>query len=372
VEIYIITLVILFFFALIEIRVNLKENQKKIMRIILFVIMVIQVGLRWETGTDWPPYLSNFNATAELTDALVSITIGFEPGYAFFVLFVRKITDSYSVFLFLHALIYYFFIFKAFKILTPYYFVTFMFFYATNLGVMGSNRQLIALAICLFALKYIITEKNAIKFFSLVLLAFLFHTTALIFTVFYFFNKDIKKFWIITILFISFIIGKSSLPFSIFSMLGNLLGGVSANKADFYTEGAKEFLEQNPLGFFGLLKRVLFLIFFSINYNFLSEKLPYYKYLFNGYYFGLIFYFLFSSTLLILVNRGSLYFNVMECFLIASQLLVFKTRIDRSYFLLILFFFCIALLFQSISGYADLFVPYKGLFINSDYYREMR
>ncbi|MFV8327794.1 EpsG family protein [Flavobacterium sp. ZS1P14] len=370
-EVYIITLLVFFLFSFFEIRCELTEKQKRILRIILFVILVFQVGFRWKTGTDWPPYLNHFNNTFELSDTLISILSGFEPGYAFFVLLVKKMSDDYTVFLVIHTLIYYFLVFHAFKKLSPFYFTSLMIFYVTTLGVMGSNRQLIALAICLYSLKYII-DKNAFKFFLLIGIAFLFHSTALIFCVFFFLNKDIRKIWIIGVLFLSFILGKTNLPFFIFSFVGNSIGGASANKADFYTEGAKDFLAENPLGIFGLIKRLFFLVLFSLNYNFLTAKLKYYKLIFNGYYFGLIFYFLFSSTLLILVNRGSLYFNVMECFLLASQFLIIKTRLERSYILVLLLVVCVFLLFQSISVYSDLFVPYKGILINTGFDREMR
>jgi hypothetical protein len=75
---------------------------------------------------------------------------------------------------------------------------------------------------------------------------------------------------------------------------------------------------------------------------------------------------------LILVNRGSLYFNVMECFLLASQFLIIKSRLERSYLLFLLLVISFFLLYQSISVYSDLFVPYKGVFINTSFDREMR
>jgi hypothetical protein len=370
-EIYIITLLLLFLFSFLEVRCELTEKQKRIMRVILFVVLVFQVGFRWKTGTDWSPYLNHFNNTFELSDTLISILSGFEPGYAFFVLFVKKFFDDYTVFLVAHALIYYFVIFQAFKKISPFFFVSSMIFYVTTLGLMGSNRQLIALAICLYSLKYII-DKNTFKFFLLIGIAFLFHSTALLFSVFFFLNKDFKQIWIVVILFLSVVLGKTNLPLMFFSFVGNAVGGASAFKVDFYTEGAKEFLAENPLGIFGLIKRIFFLLLFSLNYNFLTVKIKYYKLIYNGYFFGLVFYFLFSSTLLILVNRGSLYFNVMECFLLASQFLIIKSRLERSYLLFLLLVISFFLLYQSISVYSDLFVPYKGVFINTSFDREMR
>jgi hypothetical protein len=85
----------------------------------------------------------------------------------------------------------------------------------------------------------------------------------------------------------------------------------------------------------------------------------------------MVIYFLFASSLLILVNRGSLYFNIMESLLISCQLLVFNRNKDKAYVLIVLFLVSIILLFQSIAAYQELFIPYKGLFYNTDYKREM-
>ena len=370
-EIYIFTLLLFLLFSFLEIRCNLTENELTTFKLFAFIVLIFQVGFRWKTGTDWEPYLEHFNRTFEVSDTLVSILSGFEPGYAFFVLFVKKFTDDYTIFLVLHALIYYSLIFHAFKKLSPFFFVSLLFFYVTTLGVMGSNRQLIALAICLYSLRYVI-DKKLIKFTLTIGFAFLFHSTAVVFFVFYFLYVDIKKVWIFGILLLSFVLGKTNVPFSIFSIAGNSIGGAAVSKVEFYTEGAKDLLAENSLGIVGLIKRLLFLILFTINYDYLTKKLVYYKLIFNGYYFGLIFYFLFSSTLIIIVNRGSLYFNVMECLLISSQFLILKSRLDRSYLLILLLIVSVFLLFQSISVYDDLFVPYKGIFINTDFDREMR
>jgi hypothetical protein len=265
-----------------------------------------------------------------------------------------------------HAIIYYLLIFSAFKKLTPYLFVSLLVFYATTLGVMGSNRQLIALAICLFSLRYVL-NKNALKFFLLVGFAFLFHRSAILFVVYYFLNRNIKQSTIFIILIASFIIGKTSLPILAFSLVGGLIGEIGTYKAMFYSGSYQD--DSVSLTLLGLIKRLLFIVLFIYNYQYLTEKLSYYKLLFNGYFVGLIIYCLFSSSILILVNRGSLYFTVMEGLLLASQFIFIRDKHYTVNFLILLFIVSILLLFQSIAGYTDLFIPYKGIFINSDIYR---
>jgi len=369
-EIYISTLVILFLFSFIEVRCELTEVQKRAFLIFTYVILVVQVGFRWKTGTDWPIYTYNYDITNNVSDVIINILRGIEPGYGFCVLFIKKTYDNYTFFLVIHALIYYYLIFAAFKKITPFFYVSLLIFYATTLGYLGSNRQLIAIAIC-FNTFHFVKERKPVKFFLLVGVAVLFHTTALMFLLFYFFDRKIKFIYLWTILILCIIIGKTNIPFAIFSFIGNLIGGGATYKVEFYTDNAKAMLAEQSLGLFGLIKRFLYLVLFMYTFKYLNSKFKYYNLFFNGYFFGLVFYFLFSSSLLILVNRGSLYFNFVESFLLASQILIFKDRVERGYLLIILLILCVFLLLQSLSSFPDLFLPYKGLFFNSDFDREM-
>lgn len=362
-EIYIITLVVLVVFAIIEIRIDLTEFQHKNMAVFVYCLFVFQVGFRWQTGTDWVPYLEHFGEMVRFSDINLTLT-GFEKGYSLFVLFVKFFSNNYTVFLVVHALLFYYFIFSVFKKFSPYLFVSLLVFYATTLGFMGSNRQLIALGICLYSLKFVM-DKNPYKFFALIGIAYLFHITSILFCVFYFFYRDIKQSKLILILIVSFILGKSSVPTFIFSFVGEYIGGMAVRKSGVYLEEAIK----NKLTIIGLIRRLVYFSIFMMNYKFLTARLPYYKLIFNGYFFGLVVYFLFSETLSIMVNRGSLYFNAMEPLLLSCQFLVFQNRVERGYLLILLFVASVFLLFQSISGYDDLFIPYKGIYINTQFHR---
>ena len=366
-SIYIFTLAVLLIFSFLELRTNPTTIQHKSMLVFVYALFVFQVGLRWQTGTDWETYLLHFEEINNFSDVYYTIT-GFEQGYSFFVLIVKYLWSSYTAFLVIHALLYYVLVFSAFKKLSPYIFISLLVFYATSMGVMGSNRQLIALGICLFAMRYVV-NKNALKFFLLVGFAFLFHSTAVLFIVYYFLNRDIKQSLIFKILIVSFIIGKTSLPILAFSFVGDNIGGMGAAKVLYYTERYQEDSALYRLGIMGLIKRLLFIGLFIYNYKFLTAKLSYYRLIFNGYFVGLVIYFLFSSSILVLVNRGSLYFATMEALLISSQFLMIKNKHYKVNLLILLFVVTIFLFFQSIAGYADLFVPYKGIFINSDFHR---
>ena len=367
--IYILTILSLITFSILEIYFDLSLTKRKWIFFIAYLILVLQVGLRWETGTDWIPYLVHFENITDFASTSPFLT-GFEYGYSICVWLVKLILPDYSFFLLLHAVIYYFLIFKSFKRYTPYLYLSLLMFYTLSMGLMGSNRQLIALAICIYALRYVI-EKKPIKFFLLIALAISFHTTSFLFIIYYFLNRDIKPRAFILILCCSFVIGMSDFPSILFSNIGNLIGGQAAIKVYVYLEGAKDTLAEYKLSIIGILKRFIFLSIFYYNRKYLREKLIYYNILLNGYIIGIAFYFLFAHSLLIMVSKGSLYFNIMEPLLIASQICLLKRKDNRAFAIVILLVFAFLFFYQSITIYPDLFLPYKGIFINSGYHRVM-
>ncbi|WP_316832391.1 EpsG family protein [Pedobacter aquatilis] len=364
--VYIFTFILFSVFSYLEVRVNLTESSKKALYFTAFFLIVAQVGLRWETGTDWVPYYKHFEAAISIDKVLLDVLLGFEIGYGYSVFLIRFLTDSYTVFLLLHALVYYLLVFKANKLLSPYPLISIFIFYTSTMGILGSNRQLIALSICLYSLKFVL-DKKPLKFLFSIAIAFSFHTSALFFLIYYFLNRDYKKYLVVLFLLSAIVIGKSSIPTYVFSNFANFLGGAASVKAEAYSDNE---LSATSLSLTGLIRRLLFFALFLFNYDAIVKKWSAYKILFNGYLFGLGIYFLFKDTFIILVGRGSFYFNVMECFLLASQLLIFRYKKDKSYILIILIMYAILIFFQSISEFPNLFLPYKGIFINEDFRRE--
>lgn len=297
---YLFTLLLFIVFSYLEIRTNIDVNIKRNLYFFMFLFLVFQVGLRWETGTDWDEYMRHFSQSTSYGAVLINVLLGYEIGYGFFAYTIRAFTDNYSVFLVAHALIYYFLILKANKVLSPFPFVSLLVFYASTMGILGSNKQLIALAICFYSLQFILMKKP-LKFFLLVFIAFLFHTSALLFVVYYFLNRDFKKYAIVMAVILAFLIGKSSLPNYLFTGFGNFLGEAASNKVEMYSENK---LSETTLSIIGLIRRLIFFILFLLNYDKIKGKFPTYKLLFNGYSFGLVIYFMFSSSFIIQIGRA--------------------------------------------------------------------
>jgi hypothetical protein len=62
---------------------------------------------------------------------------------------------------------------------------------------------------------------------------------------------------------------------------------------------------------------------------------------------------------------------MLEPLLLASQVCLFRGKLFKTIIITIFLVFAFFSLFQSISSFPDLFDPYKGLFINSGFSREM-
>lgn len=366
---YALLIIFLFFLAYIDTIYQLTRGLKIGAAFASFIFLIVITGLRWETGTDWIPYTEHYQSIDGF-DTTSPLYNGMEFGYNLFVWLTKLLFNNYTFFLLVHAFIFYLLLFQGLKKYTPFFFVGLLLFYTYTMGVTGSNRQLISLMICLYSVQYVIKRK-AIVFFLLLFVATLFHTSALLFFFVYFINKSMRWAVLLTILAAAFIVGKTGGPQWAFSFLGNSIGGTAAGHATDYIENAKENLTENSLSMFGLVKRLAFVFLFFFTKEKIEKINPFYNIMLNSYIAGIAFYFIFSSSLLIMVNRGSLYFNMFEPILLSCQLSILHQKSNRLAFLSVIAVVSVMFFIQSIAAYPDLFIPYKGIFINRDFKRNL-
>lgn len=365
--IYILTICLLFVFSIIEFYFRIDKNVKNTFIAISFLIIVIQYAFRWETGTDWTSYLEHFNAVGNL-NSLKNLDNLFEPGYNIMVYVFKLFSESYTIFLLLHSIIYFLIMFSCLKAYGNNSLLTITLFYTFTIGIMGSNRQLLALAICLYSLRYLFIQKKKL-FYVYVGIACFFHITALLFLLFRFFNKEFKIKYIVLLIFSAIIIGKTELPLNMFSVITSYFTGITSDKSKLYLSELKNLDNEVSLSILGLIKRLSLLALFYINKNKMRQMSAYFNLFFNAYAFSLIIYFLFSSSLMIIINRGSVYFNFSEIYLLPMFLFSIKQSFLKDlafYFILILsgtFFYI------SINPFKQYFIPYKGVFYNSKFIR---
>lgn len=340
--------------------------------ILCFCLLIFHDGFRWETGTDWVNYSYFFENCLDIEDS------DFEVGYTILNVLIRLLTSEYTVFLVIYSIALYFLISLAISSYAINPFLSLFFYYCTSLPLLGMNRQFIGLGLCLLSIKYIASRKPLL-FCLFVGMASLFHLSALMFGMAYFLNKPhSSKFYLILLLFalgiaLSGILTK--LPLNYFA----LLGGDVTHKLQYY---ADDFLSGNvyinPIFvFLSLSKRLIWIVLILLFvYNAKKEDTTFVLF-FNMYFFALLLYIVLNNTILqIFVSRGLLYYNIAEIFIIPYALLAFKMNYGKVFVFLMLFLYGITNLKKGLDSYAppggstDLFIPYKGVFINTDYNRK--
>lgn len=356
--IYLTIFCILVLFGFLDI-IRLKGNQKVIFIFVIFILFILLDGLRWETGTDWSLYQDFFLKNSK------EKWMVFEPGYVLINQIIYSISGNYSVFLIFIAFLIYSLYLKSINDYAIYPLITILFFYCFFIGYMGMNRQHIALAISLFSFRYIIS-KEFWKFSLCVAIAALFHRTAFIFFVTYFLNRSIQPYSLLLGLIIVYLL--NPVIASLIKPFVSAMPSQIAYKLNIYL------VSEDTNSTFGIImgtmKRALIFLPLYLNKNRLKEKYPSVELMLNIYFLSLLIYVLFNNSVQVFVSRGNLYFGTLfEIFLIPFFLVIVKKNFSQIIIYFLFMIFAMLTLIKSISVLYDLFVPYKGLFINLQYQR---
>lgn len=202
---YLTVLIILSCIALIEVfNSEIIEKYKAVFVFGVFCLFVFHDGFRWETGCDWDAYHFFFEFFFQETQKEGSLT-SFEPGYVLFVGAIRSLTDEYSVYLIAHAILFYTFVFYGIFKCSKMPFTSLMILYMVIVPYMGTNRQLLAVGFYLTGL-YLLSNNYKWWYLGIIILASLFHRTALIGLLAYFLGRKINKWVFISVISICLII----------------------------------------------------------------------------------------------------------------------------------------------------------------------
>lgn len=194
-----------------NIKVNKGSEARRRILIILFsLIAIFQSGLRdlnnLSEENDTPNYLRRFEEVQRTPWSAMFNQFGLyssdygdrDSGYPLFMKITQVFSEDFTFFMFLTAII---FMIPLGVIINKYVksslgiILSFLIFFALFLNIINCfMRQAITLAICMFALKYVLSRKW-IKYFGLILIAFTIHTSSIIAVPFYFlpiFSKSRK------------------------------------------------------------------------------------------------------------------------------------------------------------------------------------
>lgn len=173
---------------------GIKRNHKIIIVVSLFIPIII-AGFRYGIGTDYFSYISIYEQLSSLSFVeYLSIESNIEIGFYFLIKLSHLITSG-PTFLFISSsfltILFFYLGLKRYdlkhKALIYFLFLTLIFPSSFN-----NIRQSVAISICFFALSFII-KRIPKQYFLWILIASLFHGSALFLLPFYFINRLIKK-----------------------------------------------------------------------------------------------------------------------------------------------------------------------------------
>lgn len=294
------------------------------------VVLALLAGFR---GLDWPDtgvYVWSFQLhTPSLFDFSFSDKpYGYsERGFYYLQVFVKTITDNYTVFFLAVSAITFFFLYKDFKQYSIFPLVGLCAYIARFL--LGRNfiqiRAGLAYAILMLSIKYIL-EKDWKRYFLIVFIAWLFHRSAILAIPLYFICNwvKVKKWHVIAALAFSFIIGiwGQGLTHSL----------VEDNATDLniglrYTDAGGETKQLEGLGMRNPM--IYFQCFILLAYTFLEKRLApinkYYYILRNAYLYSTMILICFC-TYKVLSARTSSMFATLEFAIIPSLIYMFNKR----------------------------------------------
>ena len=327
-------------------------KNKKYVFYSLFVVLWLFAALRWETGTDWLPYYKYFKQPSS-TDL-------FEIGFKWLNLATRAIFDSYTFFLLVFVGLYYYFLQKAIRDTTPFIFVALLFFVAFT-GVFPV-RQSLAIVIVFCSYKTIV-ERKMWNFFAYVLLAALFHQTAIVFLPVYFIvNKRFSSGFLWVVFIVASILSMLQMQNIVANFIVNNFeypGAVWYEKIQLYAS-----YEYPPVPIkrhlVSIVNSLLFFTLFMAYRKKLSEKFLSYNVLLNIYTIGLFLNRLFANESFGL-KRIAAYFD-FAMFILLSLIICSLSQRNRFVIFPLLAAYCVLRYYESFTTYWDLYFPYISIF----------
>lgn len=319
-------------------------------------------GLRYGVGYDCNSYIEGYeellNAGSESSyesgfNGLMNVLVFFQAG-SFFFLATTSYIQLYLVF----------FAFRRFKGLSPYIVLTFM-LGCVWLTFSNGIRQEIAFSIYLFALS-IASKGKFLKFYLLIFIASLFHTSALIlliiYPLYYFFSENWipSKYLQSILILIAIVVGQLPIVQNSLDVITNaaVLFGY-----DIYAESEFSNLlirNNNSIGI-GFIIQLLLSLVIIINSKYISNDHKLFRFMYFLYFGGLLYKYLFSASLLL--QRINYYFYGLE-FIIGAVVLCncIRSKNKKTYYQLMSLYimYFIATLYRMFENYSAFFFVWQS------------
>lgn len=335
---YILLITILFIGSLLEV-LGYRKDQMKVVRWGILAFLLFFIGLRFNTGSDWSIYIDNFEKVPT-----GDYDTQWEAGYLFIMRIVYYLAKSYYVLQFLVTYLLLYSLNKFFTRNTDYPILAISLFVVIFFSsiMMAQVRQSIALSIILLGSKYLFSG-NKLKFLLVILVACLFHVSAIVALLLLILNVKINKniaiFGVILLQILCFF---SNLILDFIRLIAPILPSrleylINVYMGTYFIQGA-----DIGLGLYYVIMILLFVVFILF-----SDKIKHSNISYNTLTITIMLYAL--SKVCIVLDRFLPYFYVFAILQMLScldlKLVGVKLRLTRTIlFLLIYVFFTIPLL----------------------------
>lgn len=322
--------------------------------------LVIFIGCRWESGTDWISYKELFDYI-EFDWSFILGIYHFDLGYVLLNALVKLFTNNYTIFLIIDAAIAVIILFTAVRKFSPYPNLSLFIFYTNYmlLQYIGSNRRMVALSLVPWIIYYIFLNKKRIALYCTGF-AFLFHRSALFnAAAFLVPRRMFNASTVAIILLIALMFGASQLPTKLIGVLGGGVGGaMGASMNEYASNGADHMVYGTGSMIVSLLaalvKRGIFIaIYIIISSRYKIDSLT--QFLFNIYILSVAVYITFVGSFFQMLST---YWAFIEIILLAR----FYRLISARSKVILLFFvgtFGVFQLNNALNIYPELYLPYK-------------
>lgn len=354
-------IIILFFllllFTILEHKRRYNFNQALFVFSLLSIVLL--ESIKFDSGIDfWNTY--NHYQFFKLNDTRYR----YEFLYKYLVYFFRNVLNfSYPFFLFFYYSVIYSLYYFSLNKITKYPITALLLVFACTVGLFGSNRQLLAIAIGFFAYIYFLKEKKILYLFF-ILIATFFHYSAFIYVFLVFLDRRINhKIWIVT-LFALLLFNITGINFTIFNfVISNFAPEKIVNIIKGYNIGFAKMQSNYYMFIVGIVRRGL-PIFLMIRYkNFLQDK-SYYQLLLNTLFFSLATYVFFFGKLEYMSSRVSVYFIILEVILYVCLIPMMNKMGRKNIYLIFLLLFAGAEFARYVFVDSRPFIPFKTLFFS--------
>ncbi len=349
---YIIVITIAAFYCLF-IDSTQRRNSTIVLEGLLFLVLWLFVGTRFETGNDWMEYKLRFSQVPLLFEGSYE-GLRMEYGYLFVNSLVKTFGGTvWDVFLLMAGLTL-FILFRSVRLYTPWVFLAIFIYF--RYGYLQCNmmfvRQGLVISIFLYALQFI-EQRRWWRYCFLIVLSSFFHLSAVLLLPLYFFlNKEYSTKSVIIWVICAFVISQVRWldlfvaympPSSIKLVLNSYLS-------------SERWASPKAISF-SFIERLVFFILISLKRDLLTEKYKYFNVFYNLFVLSFIVSLVFHQYV-VFTDRIGILFNIGNVVLLTYLLGVFHDNskvIYKTVLILFIVFWYLRYVFTS-----DVYLPYQS------------